>query len=136
MDGGVGDRKEVQGDGMKSRIRCADWCGRGCTEAEFQAAKKGAARLVKQLGTGWIPRVWENLGWHFAARTKTNMLHVHPSHKGFVAFISEDRGPGGRWSAHGRTPREAVGKAVKEFRMEFLKLERLDESIRRMEARK
>lgn len=57
-----------------SKKRCAKWCGRGCTEEEYQKAKRDAKELCKKLGPGWKPHIWENLGWHFHA-VKGN-IHV------------------------------------------------------------
>jgi len=48
-------------------IYCAPWCGAGCTWAAFQEATRRADALVKSLGAGWKPRVWENMGWHYEA---------------------------------------------------------------------
>jgi hypothetical protein len=51
-----------------TKLRCEKWCGRGCTDAEYQRAKQLAAQMVKRLtqanvGNGWEPYVWENYGW-------------------------------------------------------------------------
>ncbi len=46
-------------------LYCADWCGCGCTWAEYNQACNEAAALAKRLGSGWKPRVWENGGWHY-----------------------------------------------------------------------
>lgn len=61
---------------------CSPACGRGCTREEYDAARKGAQELREQLpGDAWKPVVWENLGWHYAARltgADNTYIEVHP----------------------------------------------------------
>jgi len=93
----------------RARLRCAKWCGRGCTEAEHSAATKAAARLCARLGPKWKLHVWENLGWHYAAISPCGRFKVHPSSGGgFTAFLGAAREPGGTWTAHAKTPEAAV----------------------------
>lgn len=51
----------------RGHIYCSPACGRGCTLNEYEAASKTAMWMVGVLGEGWIPNVWENLGWHCSA---------------------------------------------------------------------
>lgn len=55
---------------MKGRVAiyCAPACGRECTRMEYDRAKRMSKLLAKALGPAWKPDVWENLGWHWAAR--------------------------------------------------------------------
>jgi hypothetical protein len=46
-------------------IYCSPRCGCGCTKVAFDTANKDARALADKLGDGWIPRVWENGGWHW-----------------------------------------------------------------------
>ena len=99
---------------------CAPACGRGCTSKEYDVAVASAALLARTLGTDWTPKVWENLGWHYVARSPCDRLSVHPSYgPGFNAFLNEPGNVGGRWVEHGDTPQEAidatVAKAVEEY---------------------
>lgn len=41
--------------------------GCGCTWSEHMQAREEAEALVKRLGHGWQPRIWENGGWHYEA---------------------------------------------------------------------
>jgi hypothetical protein len=70
------------------------------TEAE---AYKRAQALVERLHGGeWVPRVWENLGWHYSAvlDTEFGCLTVYPMHEScdedeietFYALLSTRRG--------------------------------------------
>jgi hypothetical protein len=60
-------------DGL--RRYCAPACGHACTEADHSMAKHNAAALAKQLGKGWRPIVWENLGWHYKAKKGDCEVH-------------------------------------------------------------
>ena len=99
---------------------CAPACGRGCTAKEHDIAEAKAEVLARTLGPGWEPEVWENLGWHYAVRSPCGRLSVSPSLGSFMAFLGAPGGIGGRWSAHGNTPQEAidatVGVAVAEYK--------------------
>lgn len=48
---------------------CSPWCGAKCTIVAFDAAGIKAKALADRLGPEWKPRVWENMGWHYAAVT-------------------------------------------------------------------
>lgn len=50
---------------LKGAIFCSPACGANCTKKNFDEATENARRLANQLGHGWEPHVWENLGWHF-----------------------------------------------------------------------
>ena len=47
---------------------CSPACGGHrsgvCTIAKFNAAVELAEKLAEHMGDGWMPEVWENLGWH------------------------------------------------------------------------
>lgn len=94
-------------------IYCAPFCGRGCTHKQYLAAKGGAEKLVAQLGKGWKPRVWENMGWHYSAVSKDGRIKVHThkykgSPRDYTAFLGSADSPGGRWAEHGKTPKAAL----------------------------
>lgn len=46
-------------------IYCAPACGFKCTYADYNAASKKALKLAITLGNGFVPEVWENMGWHW-----------------------------------------------------------------------
>lgn len=118
-------------------VYCAPACGRKCTQAEHDLALKRAKALVAKLGADkWKPRVWENLGWHYAAQSKCDRMSVSeywpsrnrsdavsklgalvPDH--YTCFMNEaGQLPGGRWVGEGKTPQEAVADAVAQARDE------------------
>ncbi len=80
---------------------CSPACGRGCTLSEYKRAERRADRLTAAMtpATGWEPRVWENLGWHF--ETKNGHLRVMASGVGYTAYLGSNHASGG-------TPPEAV----------------------------
>lgn len=61
----------------RGKIYCSPACGLGCTHAEFMTATRKAKALVKRLGAGWKPRVWENLGWHYEAVKGEPVRDIH-----------------------------------------------------------
>lgn len=73
----------------KGKVYCSPWCGIGCTRAAFERATREANELCALLGDGWRPRVWENLGWFYAAERGPDVgsaqrafCEVHPSTRG------------------------------------------------------
>lgn len=73
----------------RGRVYCSPACGRGCTHAEFMTATRKAKALVKRLGAGWKPCVWENLGWHYeAVKGEPVLIQVHPHRDGtYTIFL-------------------------------------------------
>ena len=97
----------------KNGTYCSPACGRGCTERAYTTAVAKADLLAETLGSGWVPKVWENLGWHYAARSPCDRLSVHSSYgAGFSAYLNEPGSVGGRWAEHGDTPQEAIDATV------------------------
>lgn len=102
------------------RIYCAPACGHGCTYAAYQRAVKAAQRLADRLGKGWKPHVWENLGWHYSAISKSKHLKVYPSiinkklYDYTAYFSTESATIGGRWAASGSTPEKALANVMEE----------------------
>ena len=102
----------------KGTLYCSPGCGRGCSWAEHQEAKKKAEALAQRLGPGWRPVVHENLGWHYSA-TK-GKAEVHPV--GFSAdrpsstyWISVN-GSAKQFTARGRDPVALVRTVVSQMR--------------------
>jgi hypothetical protein len=93
---------------------CSPSCGRGCTAVEYLLAQTRGAELVRRLGVGWQPRIWENLGWHHGAESLDGWWNVSESryrdHTTYTAFLhhAAHGGPGGRWAESGDTPQEAI----------------------------
>lgn len=83
---------------------CSPACGYGCTYESYLEAHIKAERLARQCGPNWEPYIWENLGWHYSAHSKNNLVKVHPysgGAKGYTVFFGWPDGPGGDFTAHG-----------------------------------
>lgn len=55
----------------------------------LEAHKRGAALLKKLKGKGWRVRVWENIGWHYAAHlgpSEQGCLSLHPHSDGSAKY--------------------------------------------------
>jgi hypothetical protein len=109
----------------KGHIYCAPFCGGNCTHAAFERATAAAGEVVKQLGSDWEPRVWENLGWHWSAVSRDGLIKIHGYPDGtFAAFLGENPA-GGRWVGHGHTPIAAVADVLLPARKELRIIEQL-----------
>jgi len=74
---------------------CSPACGGGkfCTKSDYDNAVKHANDLVAALGEGWSTDIWENLGWHYAAKNKCMKVYAHRNHGGgwtYSAWIEPD----------------------------------------------
>jgi len=50
---------------LKGDQYCSPSCGGRCKKADYDAAVLESKEIADQLGSGWIPEVYENLGWHW-----------------------------------------------------------------------
>lgn len=93
----------------KGLVYCSPRCGRGCTYAEYLAARERGLALAKKLGVGWTADVWENMGWHFkAVHAKAGVDvydHSHGSSKNYWAHTTKCSP---QFDAHATTPIRAV----------------------------
>ena len=60
---------------------CSPGCGAKCKKKDFDDATERALWLANQLGYGWEPHVWENLGWHFEATKRGATVSVFDDSK-------------------------------------------------------
>lgn len=109
-------------------IYCAPACGGKCTWAAYQEAHKNAKALALMLGEGWAPDVWENLGWHYAAKTTDGLMKVHPSSHlgkilGYTAFFGE--GSGGQYTGQDADPATAAALALRAAQKKMNEIDRL-----------
>ena len=106
---------------------CAPACGSGCTRAQYLAAQRAGRALAKRLGNDWKGHVWENMGWHYNARSPCRRLevseHKYPrTRTSYTAFLNKAREGGGRWTGDGKIPKAAVARAVKEAKAEYAEI--------------
>lgn len=64
---------------LKGNVYCSPRCGGRCKHSDFLKVTEMAKALALELGSGWKPRVWENLGWHASAEHRTVNAAVHPN---------------------------------------------------------
>lgn len=107
------------------------------------ASRQLAEKLTKSLPLGrrWEGEAWENLGWHFKARSSCGRLEVSPAciGGGFMAFLNEPGRGGGRWTGDGRSPRTAVVRCIVKAQRERDLIQRILfglEPIARVRSRK
>lgn len=89
---------------------CSPACGGGCTITAYEAAKKLANEMVVELGNGWVPNVFENLGWHGYAVNGSAQISKSRHTNKYSCIING----GFAQSAEGSTPTEAFEKALKQ----------------------
>ncbi len=109
-------------------IYCSPRCGNKCTWAAYEKAIQESSALAEQLGDGWHPRVWENLGWHWSVHDEDRYMHVYPRRSGgYHTLFSPDSGVGGRpgWSGEGETPEEAIAMSRAAALDEVVRLSRV-----------
>ena len=107
---------------------CSLACGGKCTRKANVAAVRGAAAMVRRMGPGWTPRVWENLGWHYEVISPCGRIKVIVTHhlaknaKTYTAYLGEKGEPGGRWVDTSRTPEGAIKKVIEKAQRDLKRL--------------
>lgn len=103
----------------KGKIYCSPACGHGCSWAQHETAVAAASELAEQLGDGWEPRVWENMGWCYEARSPHLRVYPNITSHGYMALLCrEPDGDDGHWTAFGTTSHEALRRVLAEARAE------------------
>lgn len=123
----------------RGKFYCSQACGGGthCLWADYQGAKKSAVALAKQLGNGWTPRIWENLGWHFEVVSPCRRIRIHACknarHTEYVALLSTPvphaRAYGRLFIGVGKTPTAAINQIRKQGRAYIKQLQTMLEGI-------
>jgi hypothetical protein len=88
-----------------------------------QAEKKGRALLRLMKGEGWKLDVWENLGWHYAVKSRNISVHQDKDDGTFYCYLGESGGLG-IWHTgkHFTDPNDAVSEQVKDAVTEIERL--------------
>jgi hypothetical protein len=84
------------------------------------------------MGTGWKPRVWENLGWHWCV---VKGIPIPPIWSAGFLEITPPHRPGDTYTAwiqstpqfifHDKNPKTALSLAVEEFDKHLANLKKL-----------
>lgn len=100
--------------------KCADWCGRGCTQKEYDWALLRSREMARALGPGWRAGPVHNLGWWaYATSTCGRFMVCAYSTGGYRALLGRPGSYAGRWVGRGFTAREAVNDAINQAVAEF-----------------
>lgn len=86
-------------------VYCSPACGYGCTWAAFTEATRASAKLAKQLGPAWEPRVWDNLGWWWEVRVAGLNVSLDGAGEWMALF--------GAHSAHAKTAKGAIRSVLR-----------------------
>lgn len=112
-------------------IYCSPACGLNCKHEDFERAREGAAALCAALGEGWMPHVWENLGWHFSAKKGKGSATVtyderHGCFNADLIVMHQGRNPD-QYSGSASSPVDAMAAALVKMdaQLAALKLARL-----------
>lgn len=96
----------------KGPVYCSPACGGGCTHSAYLLALKHGKALAKKAGKGWTYRVWENLGWHYAAKRGIMDLHEWRHHGKVTGYwLAIQTNP--QLSIDGTSPRDCFKRALK-----------------------
>jgi hypothetical protein len=110
---------------LKRGLYCSPACGRGCTKKEYDRLRQFGRRIAAGLGSGWMIRMHENLGWFMEVISPCGRIRVGPDYDynkkkaglpklcGYYANITEPNDLGILYSAHQDTPLEAVRVVIK-----------------------
>lgn len=94
----------------RGKVYCSPACGGGvkwgCTVERHRAATKIAESMCRRLGKGWMPHVFENLGWH--ARAVRGPFSVARDASDRYTVSHYRRGVLGE----GSTPKAAIGSMI------------------------
>lgn len=58
-------------------IFCSPACGGQCKRVDFDHVSAQAGVLAAKLGRGWMPIVWENLGWYFKVQKGAATVRIN-----------------------------------------------------------
>lgn len=110
---------------LRGKIFCSPACGCECKKADFDLSTAGALALVKQLGSGWQPHVWENCGWHFNAKKRGATVSVDDSglYEATIRFQMDERFELCVAETRG-SPREAVEAVIEGINARIATLKR------------
>lgn len=104
--------------GARGEIYCSPACGGDCTMEAYLEATRLARAAADKLGRGWMPRVWENLGWHWAVRSPCDRIEiVSNARRSFTAYLRPAGSIGGQFTATGTTPRQAIQHVVRQGKL-------------------
>ena len=107
-------------------VYCSPACGADCTYASYLKALSDSCELCDRLGDGWMPIVWENLGWHYKAVSQSGTIRIYPMNGKYAAFASLDETMGGEFvSERFSEPHDALLNVVGLIESKIKSLEKM-----------
>lgn len=107
---------------LRGEIFCSPACGGKCKKSAYDQAVQISNEIASQLGEGWIPKVFENLGWHWKV-IKGNVEVSHVAN-GYSAILQFSLDQNYYFRADDLDPRKAVQKVRDQLQGVIRKLER------------
>lgn len=114
---------------LNGEIYCSPSCGGKCKKPDYDNARQVSNEVATQLGDGWIPKVYENLGWYWKV-VKGN-AEVTPTYdkKSYIAEIQFNLDQNYFFRANDPNPRNAVKKVREQLVDVIRKLEQQYSSL-------
>ncbi|EOZ8645590.1 hypothetical protein ACQWTT_001341 [Acinetobacter baumannii] len=108
---------------LSGEIYCSPACGGKCKKAAYDKAVAESNEIAQILGEGWVPTVFENLGWHW--KVEKGAIEVSLSTTGkYCSAMQFDLNQNFFFTAEDSDPREAVINVRNQLREVISKLER------------
>lgn len=92
----------------KGDVFCSPGCGGGCLRKDYEFVVAKSKRLAVDLGPGWEPNVFENMGWYWTVENKKLHLSVYQNQNGKQTSAVL----GDAFTGYGRTPEAAIRQAA------------------------
>lgn len=115
----------------QGHVYCSPACRCGCLYESYVDRKRMADKLAADLGEGWRPRVWENMGWHagadFGGTLDKPLMSIHIrkgliGRRGYTMIVELGRSNA---AMHGASPERLISAAVSRIHKERDRLEKM-----------
>ncbi len=118
MNSVIDTTKERAAPVRNGAVYCSPWCNNGCTHADYERATREAVLLARKMNvagpSGWSPRVWENLGWHFQIVKGTARISKIAAGAYTVMYYTAIIN--GQYIGDGEAPEKAFQKALQRMK--------------------
>jgi len=96
----------------RGEIYCSPACGLGCTRASYEAAVLASSDLALFHFKGWMPEVWENLGWYWKITKGKAEISPRAGGDGYHCILNTQP----PFSTSGETPQAALELVLSQAR--------------------
>lgn len=113
---------------LNGEFYCSPRCGGGkyCKREWYDRAVDAADKLCARMGPGWVPEVWENLGWYWRIRCSDATIRQTDGRYHCAIEPPSDVIRGAmlvQFFADAETPQDALGFCVQEARTYISRIE-------------